>query len=351
MSHLKLWLRHPQNLWLRRAVFQVHLWSGLILGIYVFLICVTGSVIVFRSEIYGLLLAKTKVEIRGQPLTRDQLIDAAQRTYPGYTVQLIRPGRFDGEATDILLAKGWRHKDRVFDPYLGRDIGPSVWIYYNILHWAAAFHSDLFFGSAGYMANGLGGFLLAMMCVTGMVVWWPGIANWRRGVTLRRDVGWKRFNWNLHSVVGFWTVSLILMWGLTGAYFVFPVPFRSVVNVFSPMNPPLTRQTALGPAVAGVGGPGASAASTAPSRPRARRPLTTGQKFLRGFSAAHYGTFGGWPVKVLWVILGFAPPTLFVTSLLMWWNRFLSPAAQRFLRGPQSAPVEPDLEASRPAII
>ena len=53
-----------------------------------------------------------------------------------------------------------------------------------------------------------------------------------------------------------------------------------------------------------------------------------------GFSAAHYGNFGGWPTKVLWVILGFAPAVLFVTGMIMWWNRVLTPAAKRLMRDP-----------------
>jgi len=36
-------------------------------------------------------------------------------------------------------------------------------------------------------------------------------------------------------------------------------------------------------------------------------------------------------VKVLWVVLGFAPVVLFGTALLMWWNRVLSPLARRLL--------------------
>jgi len=38
--------------WLRRALFQVHLWSGIGLGLYVFFISVTGSVLVYRNELY-----------------------------------------------------------------------------------------------------------------------------------------------------------------------------------------------------------------------------------------------------------------------------------------------------------
>jgi len=46
------WVRQPQKVWLRRALFQVHLWSGIGLGLYVFFISVTGSVLVYCNELY-----------------------------------------------------------------------------------------------------------------------------------------------------------------------------------------------------------------------------------------------------------------------------------------------------------
>ena len=46
------WVRQPQKVWLRRAIFQVHLWAGIGLGLYVFFISVTGSVLVYRNELY-----------------------------------------------------------------------------------------------------------------------------------------------------------------------------------------------------------------------------------------------------------------------------------------------------------
>jgi uncharacterized iron-regulated membrane protein len=45
------WARQPQKVWLRRALFQVHLWSGIGVGLYVFMISVTGSVLVYRNEL------------------------------------------------------------------------------------------------------------------------------------------------------------------------------------------------------------------------------------------------------------------------------------------------------------
>jgi uncharacterized iron-regulated membrane protein len=40
-----------QSNWIRRALFQMHLWTGLAIGLYVLAICVSGSVMVFRREL------------------------------------------------------------------------------------------------------------------------------------------------------------------------------------------------------------------------------------------------------------------------------------------------------------
>lgn len=46
------WMEHPQRIWLRRALFQVHLWCGLAIGLYILMISVTGSVLVYRNELF-----------------------------------------------------------------------------------------------------------------------------------------------------------------------------------------------------------------------------------------------------------------------------------------------------------
>jgi len=40
----------PQSVFLRRALFQVHLWLGVITGLYIFIVCVTGAALVFRID-------------------------------------------------------------------------------------------------------------------------------------------------------------------------------------------------------------------------------------------------------------------------------------------------------------
>ena len=50
-SSWQRWLRQPQSVRLRRAFFQVHLWSGLGIGLYVIAISISGSILVYRSEL------------------------------------------------------------------------------------------------------------------------------------------------------------------------------------------------------------------------------------------------------------------------------------------------------------
>ena len=46
------WLHHPEKCGVRNAFFQVHLWLGVVVGMYVVLMSVSGSVIVYRNELF-----------------------------------------------------------------------------------------------------------------------------------------------------------------------------------------------------------------------------------------------------------------------------------------------------------
>ena len=45
------WLQHPESLRLHRVFLQIHLWLGVMVGLYILLMSVTGSMIVFRNEL------------------------------------------------------------------------------------------------------------------------------------------------------------------------------------------------------------------------------------------------------------------------------------------------------------
>ena len=127
-------------------------------------------------------------------------------------------------------------EDAAFDPYTGLDLGDSVPWEYRFFLAATEFHGSLVGGPKGRTANGIGAIFLTVMGLTGLVLWWPGVTRWRRALTIDWKANWKRVNWDLHSAIGIWMAAFVLLWGITGSYLVFPVPFEKAVNQVFPLK-------------------------------------------------------------------------------------------------------------------
>ena len=163
------------------------------------------------------------------------------------------------------------------------------------ISWMAEFHDHLCAGRTGLFVNGLGAMAVVLMCVTGIIIWWPGRARWRRSLTLHRGVSARRFLWELHNVLGFWTMLLILMWAVTGIYFAFSNPFNSLIDWVSRGGVETSTSRAL-------------------------------EAALDWLVRLHFGRSFGLAVEITWVILGLLPCALFVTGSLVWWNRVVRKA-------------------------
>ena len=82
MSYWQRWIRQPQTTRLRKAIFQLHLWTGIGVGLYVLLVSVTGSVLVWRNELAFAAIRDPMVSGSGPRLSDEQLKAAAARAYP-----------------------------------------------------------------------------------------------------------------------------------------------------------------------------------------------------------------------------------------------------------------------------
>jgi uncharacterized iron-regulated membrane protein len=324
-------VKRPQNLWLRKAIFQIHLWTGIAMGLYVVAISISGSALFFRSIVNESVPGRKLVAGTGPLLTKDQLNAAARRAWPDYTPRSVWQGDVPGQEVEITIFNGSKRKTRIFDPYTGRDLGDAVpWIL-RAMSVMLDLHVNLMSGSTGRIVNGVAAIVLTLLALTGAVIWWPGIANWRRSLKINPRAGWKRINWDLHSAVGFWTFALFFMWSITGVYLVFPEPFDKAINSIAPLD--FYRLVASTPEVVV---PVVRVADTArPARPRRRRPpphYSKGDMVIRTIFGMHFGNFGGLGTRITWALLGLTPPFLFITGAIMWWNRVLSKEARR-LRG------------------
>jgi uncharacterized iron-regulated membrane protein len=323
-DHLTLWqrwVRQPQKLWLRRATFQVHLWSGVALGLYVLLMSVTGSVLVYRNELYRAVTPDPIVSKGPGPrLTDDQLTDTAITLYPGYRAVHIDRMLNPDQAVEVWLRRGDEVKKRLFDPRSGADVGNAVSTGVLLVSKLLELHDDLLAGPAGREVNGAGAFAMLLVTATGMVIWWPGIQTWRRSLTLSRGVGWRSLVWRLHSAIGFWSLGFILIFGFSGVYLCFPEKIQDLADWLEP--------------------------------PAADVNVRIVDRVVYWLAYLHFGRINGIGIpcsgpgvcdqttKAVWAIFGIAPAVMFVTGAIMWWNRVLRPRLARARRTERSSAVQ-----------
>lgn len=391
----------PQLLWWRKALFQVHLWVGIFAAIYIVLIGVSGSILVFKDELaelsYPHLLRNRNP---GQPENFDlaQVMMRAQAAYPKLTLGGGYVPGVGSENVLVFLTQGPTTEPRYYyafaDPATGQLLGlldvNATWLY-----WISDLHVRLLAGIPGAVANAAGGLLLLVLALSGIVLWWPGIRRWASGLKIDFRRNWKRINFDVHNAVGFYTLLWVCMWSISGINFIFPKQVAAVVGWFSspaaavePELKPIRYSPKQKPAIAKMlasaraalpgtrlsgiylGEPG-----TGPARVFMARgdrddftqmdyafcdPVqgnvislwhsgvnpTAGSKFLFWLGPLHFGVAWGLGGKILWALLGLSLPLLAVTGALMYWNRSFRRSWKRWRQRRKNVPSPASEELS-----
>lgn len=268
---------------------------------------ITGSVLVYRNELYRAATAEPIVSAGPGPrLTDAELTQAALRVYPDFRVVRITRPRNPDQAADVSLSRGNDSKKRLFDVRTGQDLGDSIPLGIVVVSRLLDLHDDLLAGPKGRSVNGAGAVAIVAVALTGLMIWWPGVRTWRYSLTVHRGLGWKRLIWHLHSAVGFWTFAFILIFGLSGIYLCFPEQVQDFADWLQPPTPA-----------------------------NAGRRLV--DKAIYWLAYLHFGRINGIGIpchgpglcdqatKASWALFGLAPAAMFVTGAIMWWNRVLGP--------------------------
>ena len=360
----------PQRVLWRRALFQIHLWIGVALGLYLIAISISGSILVFQRELLDDAPRLGDAQA-GEPFSYEELVRTALDAHPGESLNNIDM-RTDYRRVIRIGMKSDGGRDRiVFVDSVSRQIVEDEILQdqHPVMTFLEDLHNNLLGGRTGGLVNGAGGALLFVMCLTGLVLWWPGKMNWKRGLKVKWSARWTRVNWDLHSAFGFWTLLVVAMWGLTGAYFIFPMPFQKLIVVFSPMShlQEKTSDWQPGQPILPIDVFYSKAAQMYPQsklaylymdvyRPHGRvqiylsgdptvpmtlledvvtfEPATgeilsdisssnwsAGERLSLAAYSIHFGDFGGIFFKVLWALFGLILVLITVTGYLMWWNR------------------------------
>lgn len=214
---------------------RLHLWLGLASGLVVFVVSLTGALFSFQREVSNAWY-HDRFFVAAAP--GDQPLTALLRTAADtlhtpidYVTTYRDPARawefmsYKTNDTALTYFGGVERFRSVFiDPHTGRVTGFRDYKhdFFNIvkyLHWSLLLNTPI-----GQPIVGWATLLFVLMLVTGLILWWP--RRWsksarRQAFTIRWGSRKRRLNYDLHNVLGFYTLLVALVLGLTGMVFAF----------------------------------------------------------------------------------------------------------------------------------
>lgn len=211
---------------IKNTARKLHLYVGLSTGLVVFILAITGCCWVFQQEIRSLTADYKKVEVQAQPfITVTQAKTIGLKVFPGKAVHGVAFGQKD-EAIEVIFyeAKPRFYRKVYLNPYSGKVVHTE-----DLLTGFFAFvlkgHRFLWLPEAiGSRVVAYATLLFLAMVITGLILWWPKNKKNRKQrfrFVWKPTTGWKRKNFDLHTVTGFYISALAFVFAFTGCVMAF----------------------------------------------------------------------------------------------------------------------------------
>jgi uncharacterized iron-regulated membrane protein len=391
MSYIQAPRKSPTRRWL----FLIHLWLALIVGPIAGIVSLTGAIVVFRYELNRMTTPGTAYVTPEQTgrLTLDEMAARIHAVYPRDTFRTVGWGEAGPDTAWNFRAQSPEgHRVHTFinqytGEITGRDDYHDKW-----MQWFYDIHAYLLAGDTGEFLNGFVGLATLVLSFTGMIVWWPGASHWLFGFTYSWRRRWKRQNYDLHKVIGFYSSLALIVITASGMTYSFPslskkiaeratgtkvmtdapkattrwadrhVPMEQYIRVAEDAQPgakavqlnfpqkaddPVTVRTMEQPHDwhrVGLNYVYLEPADARVVRRQRFSEANAGTRAILFMYPLHFGRFGGhwnratfYGVMAVYVILGVAPFALMITGYLMYWNRSFVKKVRRWRRKAQAS--------------
>lgn len=208
---------------MKKLFAKIHVWLSIPFGIIIAIVCLTGTILVFETEILELRYPSRYFvkEIKGEPLSPATLIEAARRQLPdSIRINGIRLSQDPSRTFQIVLPG--KKAVAFINPYTaeitGIDDGQGFFMQIMRLHrWLLdSYKRDGSF-TLGKTVVGCATLAMTTILVSGLVIWFPRNTRvFKNRLKIKTTSGWRRFFHDLHVSGGFYAALFLLVLALTG---------------------------------------------------------------------------------------------------------------------------------------
>ena len=199
-----------------RLLFKVHSYTGLITGIALLLIGISGSILVFSRELNQFIYRDIlEVEATGQRMSLDSGYALIKFRFPeiNYITYDGLPQTKTSAFQFFLMKDGIQYKAFI-DPYTGQVLHQGK-RYDYWMDWLLHFHYTFKLGIWGEFAAAIFSLTLLVSIATGSIVYRKYFAKvFLFKVTFKRT-NWRTLSSSLHRIIGVWSLVFHIVIAIT----------------------------------------------------------------------------------------------------------------------------------------
>ncbi|WP_306349699.1 PepSY-associated TM helix domain-containing protein [Flavobacterium sp. '19STA2R22 D10 B1'] len=204
----------------KNTVKIIHRWLGLTSGLIVFIVSITGCIFCFHDEIKDLTRDWRKVETQEKAYVLPTVLqEKAINLVPNSTVSMVAYAGRDRSAYAYSTNKDGSYFV-YFNPYSGEylhteKLEDDFFIIVEYIHLYLLLPAEI-----GKHIVAISTLIFIAMMIMGILLWWPKRKSDRkRSFKIKWNAKWRRVNYDLHNVFGFYIAAVATIIAITGLTF------------------------------------------------------------------------------------------------------------------------------------
>ena len=207
----------------------LHLLLGLLSSIIIFIVCLSGSIYAFKTQIENLIdrdVVYVKSDNNSSKIAIDTILNNFENQFGGATNITV----FKENNKSVLVSSFSKDNTGVsayYNPISGELLGVKNTTSIAFFDFILEVHRFLLAGDVGKFINGVAVLMFIFLLFSGFIIWLPKKINQlKKSLKIKLDAKFHRVNYDLHRVLGFYSILLLFFISVTGLY----VSFHWVKN-------------------------------------------------------------------------------------------------------------------------